>query len=163
MIIQEVRTDERANLLSLAVQTGLFSPEEAEGLLGGVLDSLSEGQLPAEHAALACRPSEDCPAVGWSYCAPDQYAEGVMNIWWIGVAPSAYGTGAGKALLSHVERAAAASGYRIIVIETSDQPLLARARSFYLRAGYAECGRVPDFYGPGDSKVIFSRSVASAT
>jgi ribosomal protein S18 acetylase RimI-like enzyme len=86
-----------------------------------------------------------------------------MNIWWIGVAPSVYGTGAGKALLSHVESAAMASGYRVVVIETSDQPLLGRARNFYLNAGYAECGRVPDFYGPGDSKVIFSRSLASAT
>ena len=139
----------------------LFGWEEAEGLLGRALDSLSGGQLPAGHAAIACRASEDGPAVGWSYFAPDQYAEGVMNIWWIGVAPSAHGSGTGKALLSHVEDAAKASGFRVIVIETSDQPLLARARRFYLKAGYSECGRIPDFYGPGDSKVIFSRSVVS--
>ncbi len=159
MIIEPVSKDERAALLLLATATGLFSPEEAEGLLGPVLDSLARNDLPEGHAAVVCRQAKGTPAIGWSYFAPDPYAAGVLNLWWIGVHPAAQGSGAGKALLSHVEDVAAKGGSRVIVIETSDQPPLARARAFYVKAGYSERGRIPDFYGSGEAKVVFSRSL----
>ncbi|MBX9787833.1 MAG: GNAT family N-acetyltransferase [Pirellulales bacterium] len=162
MIITPVQEHEKAALLSLAVSTGLFTPEDAEGLLGGVLDSLAAGELPEGHNAVACRESRDDAANGWSYYAPDPYADKVWNVWWIGVRPDHHGGGAGQALLSHIEQAATASGVRVIVIETSDQALLARARSFYVKLGYEERGRIPDFYADGDSKVIFSRTLAGA-
>ncbi len=160
MIISQVQADEREQLLELAVGTGLFSPEDAEGLLGGVLDSLAAQALPAGHAAVACRAATGEKILGWSYFAPDPYAEGVFNVWWIGADPLQHGRGVGGALLAHVEAQAAKSGARVVVIETSDQPLLARARAFYLERGYAERGRIPDFYATGDAKVIFSRTLA---
>lgn len=162
VIIGPVQEHERQALLSLAVSTGLFAPEDAEGLLGRVLDSLAARELPEGHAAVTCRESHDGQAIGWSYYAPDPYAENVWNVWWIGVSPSHHGAGAGQAILSHVEQAATALGARVIVIETSDQAPLARARKFYLKLGYEERGRIPDFYAKGDSKVIFSRSIAGA-
>jgi hypothetical protein len=33
---------------------------------------------------------------------------------------------------------------------------------FYGRHGYHECGRVPEFYAPGDDKVIFAKRVEAA-
>lgn len=83
-------------------------------------------------------------------------------MWWLGVSPSHHGGGVGQAILSNIERDTAAFGARVIVIETSDQEALARARNFYLKRGYEERGRIPDFYAEGDSKVIFSRSLAGA-
>jgi ribosomal protein S18 acetylase RimI-like enzyme len=162
VIIELVREHERSALLSLAVSTGLFTREDAEGLLGGVLDSLNAGELPAGHAAIACRESDDGPAVGWSYFAPDPYSENVWNVWWIGVHPSHHGKGVGRAILYHVEHAAKAAGARVIVIETSDQATLARAREFYEKLGYEERGRIPDFYAKDEAKVIFSRSLDGA-
>ena len=162
MIIGPIQEHEREVLLGLAVRTGLFTAEDAEGLLGGVLDSLAAGELPEGHTAVACRESQDGPAIGWSYYAPDPYAEGVWNVWWLGVSPSHHGGGVGQAILSNIERDTAAFGARVIVIETSDQEALARARNFYLKRGYEERGRIPDFYAEGDSKVIFSRSLAGA-
>lgn len=161
MIINPIRNNERDAMLGLAVDTGLFTVKEAEDLLGSVLDSLANAELPEGHTAVVCREHPDGPAIGWSYFAPDQYAEHVWNVWWIGVCPNHHGAGAAQALLSHVERAAAASGARVIIIETSDQTALARARSFYTKLGYAERGRIPDFYATGESKVVFSRSLAS--
>jgi ribosomal protein S18 acetylase RimI-like enzyme len=160
MIITPVAANERSALLELSIATGLFSAEDAEGLLGGILDSLASHELPEGHAAVACRTSADGAAMGWSYFAPDAYAAGVFNVWWIGVDPAQHGTGAGECLLAHVECAAGAAGARVIVIETSDQAPLARARRFYAKRGYAERGRIPDFYARGDAKVIFSRTLA---
>jgi ribosomal protein S18 acetylase RimI-like enzyme len=163
MIVDLVRKDERESLLALSVCTGLFTAEEAEGLLGGVLDALASGELPDGHAAVTCRESPTDPAAGWAYFAPDQYAENVWNVWWIGISPDYHGTGAAQTLLSHVEQTALGSGARVVVIETSDQDAMARARRFYAKVGYTERGRIPDFYAEGESKVLFSRSFASAT
>lgn len=162
MIITPVQKHERAALLSLAVSTGLFTTTDAEGLLGGILDALATGGLPEGHAAVACRESSDGPTIGWSYYAPDPYADTVWNVWWIGVRPNHHGSGAGQRLLAHIEQTAIAAGARVIVIETSDQAPLARARSFYTKLGYAERGRIPDFYADGDAKVIFSRTLTGA-
>lgn len=162
MIVELVREDERTSLLALAVHTGLFTAEDAEGLLGGVLDALASGELPDGHAAVACRERPRGPAAGWAYFAPDQYAENVWNVWWIGTSPDHHCTGAAQILLSHVEQTALDSGARVVVIETSDQDAMARARNFYVKVGYTERGRIPDFYAGGESKVLFSRSFASA-
>jgi ribosomal protein S18 acetylase RimI-like enzyme len=162
MIITPVRNSERQELLDLAVGTGLFSPSDAEGLLGRVLDSLSAHELPEGHAAVACRASEGEKILGWSYFAPDPYAESVFNVWWIGAAPLQHGRGVGSALLSHVEAEARSAGARVVVIETSDQPPMARARAFYVKRGYGERGRIPDFYAVSDTKVIFSRTLVGS-
>jgi ribosomal protein S18 acetylase RimI-like enzyme len=162
MVIEPTRNDEHDSLLRIAVETGLFTFEDAEGLLGGILIALAEGSLPDGHAAVACRTVAGGEAIGWSYFAPDQYADGVWNVWWIGVLPSYQGTGAGRALLTHVESRAAEHNVRVIVIETSDQNPMAKARRFYTSFGYAECGRIPDFYATGEAKVVFSRSFANS-
>ena len=162
MIIESIRTGERNALLALAVCTGLFTDEDADGLLGGVLDSYFSGELPEHHTVVACREHHGDPAIGWTYFAPDQYAENVWNVWWIGVDPKRHGTGAGNALLTYIEQVIAATGGRVVVIETSDQELLARARKFYKKAGYVERGFIPDFYALGESKVIFSRTLVEA-
>ncbi len=158
MLIDAISRSERADLLSIAVATGLFSADDAEALLGGALDQLFAGTLPDGHTVLCCR-VDNGPPIGWTYVAPDQHAQGVWNVWWIGVAPSAHGAGAGRALLEAAEAWAVRHAGRVMVIETSAREHLARARGFYSRAGYAVCGRVPNFYGEDDDKVIFARQL----
>lgn len=157
MNVRAVDIADRSALVGVAVRTGLFSQDEAELLLGGVLDQLIRGSLPPGHAALACRDAAGEHVIGWTYFAPDQHADGVWNVWWLGVVPEALGTGAGALLLRAAEASALSGGARIVVVETSSKDSTARARRFYWKEGYAECGVVPDFYGVGDHKVIFSR------
>ena len=157
MHIETAQTQDRDALLGIAVRTGLFTPEEAEGLLGGVLDELASDSLPPGHQAAACRLRAGGTLIGWIYFAPDQHAEGVWNLWWIGVDPDHHGHGAGLHLLRHAEKIVSSKGGRVLVIETSDAPALAKARRFYEAQGDRECGRIPDFYSEGESKVIFAR------
>jgi ribosomal protein S18 acetylase RimI-like enzyme len=157
MFIQTVTSNERSQLLAIASSTKLFTPDEAEALLGEVLDGIFSGALPPEHQAVCCRATEGGDALGWSYFAPDQYAEGIWNVWWIGVQPSSHGTGAGKQLLRAIEAKVESAGGRVMIIETSDSDAFARARKFYSNEGYSECGRVPEFYGESEGKVIFAR------
>jgi ribosomal protein S18 acetylase RimI-like enzyme len=162
MPINSVTPPERAHLLGVATRTGLFSEEEAESLLGGVLDGIEAMELPEGHQAASYRKEADGPAVGWCYFAPDDHAAGVWNLWWIGVDPEEHGTEAGRAMLAHVEECVVGSGGRLLVIETSDSAALARARRFYTRAGYKDCGRIPHFYAENEAKVIFARRLPGA-
>ena len=143
-------------LLALAVATGLFSPAEAEGLLGGILAALHAGALPPLHSVTVHLDADGEPN-GWAYFAPDAHAEGVWELWWIGVSPARHDSGVGSRLLAHVEERAKVSNARVLLIATSSLPALARTRRFYARRGFVECGCIPDFYADGDGKITFAK------
>jgi hypothetical protein len=46
-----------------------------------------------------------------------------------------------------------------VIIETSSQPHYGGTRAFYLRRGYDVVARVPDFYAPGDDRLIFAKRI----
>ncbi|MBA4067541.1 MAG: N-acetyltransferase [Isosphaera sp.] len=144
-------------LVALAAATGVFQPGEAEALLGGVLDDLHAGRLGDGHLARVWADGPDGPPLGWVYFAPTPKADGVWDLWWIGVAPAAQGRGVGGALLGAVEDHARAAGGRVLVVETSGTPAFDPVRRFYSARGYAAGGRVPDFYADGDDKVIYAK------
>ena len=146
MYIDSVSLEDRDQLLLVATSTGLFTSEEAEALLGEVLDGLYSKSMPEGHQAFSCRLSANDPPIGWTYLAPDQHASDIWNLWWIGVTPNQHSTGVGKLLLHHAEHIASLSGARLLIIETSATEPLTRARRFYEKQGYFECGRIPDFY-----------------
>ena len=147
-------------LVALAAATGIFQPHEAEGLLGGVLDDLHAGRLGDGHIAQAWADGPAGPPAGWAYFAPTAKADGVWDLWWIGVDPARQGRGVGGELLRSVEDHVRAAGGRILVVETSSMPAFDAVRRFYAARGYVECGRVPDFYADGDGKVIFAKRMA---
>jgi ribosomal protein S18 acetylase RimI-like enzyme len=159
-MLRSPRETETDDLLKLAVSTGLFSPEEADALLGETLGQWHAGKLPAGHAATVAADAGD-KALGWSYFAPDPNAGGVWNLWWIGCRPDAFGSGVGRALLAEFESVAHRAGARILIVETSSSSQLDRARRFYAREGYAQRGDIPNFYGPNDNKLIFVKEIAA--
>ena len=154
--LRPVSPTDRAALVSLAIATGLFRPEEAESLLGGVLDELRAGRLGPGHLVHVSVDGTGTPT-GWVYASADENAEGVWELWWIGVAPDRQGRGVGAELLRFVEAHARDAGGRLLLIATSSLPSLARTRGFYAKRGYESSGRIPDFYGDGDDKVIFAK------
>lgn len=156
-MIRPAVAEESPALVALGEATGLFRPGEAEGLLGGVLAALHAGELGEGHQAHVWTDGPGCPPVGWVYFAPTPHADGVWDLWWIGTDPSRQRQGVGGELLAFVEARAREAGGRLLLVETSSLPALEPTRRFYARRGYAECGRVPDFYGEGDAKVIFAR------
>lgn len=137
--------------------TRLFTTDEAESLLGKVLDRLSDDLRPKGHQAFCCRDDSSNALLGWSYFSPDQGAIDIWNLWWIGVDPGAQGKGAGTLLLRHAENTVLALKGRLLVIETSAADTTEQARRFYAAQGYLEYGRIPDFYSVGEAKVIFAR------
>jgi GNAT superfamily N-acetyltransferase len=156
MIRQAIPTDTDA-LIALAADTGIFRPGEAEELLGGVLTEFHAGRLGSGHQVWVSVAGPDGPPVGWVYFAPAAKADGVWDLWWIGVAPGRQKSGTGGELLAFVEDQVRTAGARVLVIETSSAPSFAPVRQFYLNRGYSDCGTIPDFYADGDGKVTFAK------
>lgn len=157
-MIRNTHPDETDDLVELALRTGLFTPEDADLLLRSTLDQLHAGTLGEGHFAFVLE--SDGQARGWVYFSDNPRANGVWDLWWIGVDPACRGRGIGAQLMAFVEAYARDRGARLLQVETSDTDALASTRAFYTRLGYATCGRVPDYYADGDGKITFVRRLA---
>ena len=144
-------------LLALAQSTGLFAEGEVEDLLGTTLASFHSGELGPDHAIrVAIGASGDL--LGWLYLAPTEVAE-EPELLWVGVEPSKHRAGTGTLLLAEAERLARAAGGSVLRVSTSSLPATAPARALYERRGFARVEVVPDYYGPGDDAVRYTKQL----
>jgi ribosomal protein S18 acetylase RimI-like enzyme len=65
----------------------------------------------------------------------------------------------GKTLSEVAEKAIKQAGGRLIIIETSSTPLYENTQKFYFARGYEVVARIPDFYIPGDDKLILQKKL----
>lgn len=82
---------------------------------------------------------------------------GTWDIYWIAVAREHQRKGIGRAMLSVTETSIIQAGGRLALIETSSKPDYDKTRSFYGSEGYRVVCRIPDFYAPGDDKLVLEK------
>ena len=136
-------------LLHLAVACGLFEADQTEEL-DEMMGAALAGELP-DHYWI----TDDNKAA--AYYAPETFADGVWNLYFIGVLPDLKGKGRGSALLKYVENDLREKGQRMLIIETSGLKGFALTRRFYLKHGYEEEARIRDYYQKGEDKVVFRK------
>ena len=85
--------------------------------------------------------------------------ESTWDIYWLVVSPDKRGQGVGSALTAFAEGRIMKDKGRLIIIETSAKPGYEKTRRFYLGYGYETICRIPNFYAPGDDKVILQKRV----
>ncbi len=154
-MIRLTQPDDHVALVSLAHATGLFQPDELEDF-SGLLAEYFEGNLGADHYWIA---DDEGGLLGAAYFAPEQFSDGVWNLYFIGILPNHQGRGRGTALLSHVEEELRARNERLLLVETSGLENFELTRSFYRKNGYEEEARIRDYYREGDDKVIFCKAL----
>jgi GNAT superfamily N-acetyltransferase len=134
-----------------------FRPEEvscALELLAAVLDPpegntyearvlVDDGDRPIAYASIGRTPMTDA----------------TYDLYWLVTAADRRGQGLGAALLGEVERELRSRGARTVRVETSSLEGQGGAVRFYLRVGYGEAGRIPDFYRPGDDLITLTRRI----
>ncbi len=159
-MIRPAELKDSEKLVRLADATGVFKAGEAASLLGGVLKDYYGGGLGEGHQVYVCTGGNAEP-VGWVYFSPSYKADGVWDLWWIGVDPSFHSQGFGLKLVEFVESTIRGAGGRILIIETSSTSPFNNVRDFYRNRGYSNCGTIPDYYGPGDDKVTFVKRLTA--
>jgi D-alanine-D-alanine ligase-like ATP-grasp enzyme/GNAT superfamily N-acetyltransferase len=158
ILIRPSEARDRDAVLAFLERTGFFRPDEmvvAQEVLDEAIAKGPEGAYQSFVAEDAGRP------VGWVCIGPTPCTLGTFDVYWIGVDPAMQGRGVGAALMDYAEDLIARCGGRIAVVETSGRAIYDSTRRFYLKLGYHEAARIPDFYAPGDDKIVYTKLMAS--
>jgi ribosomal protein S18 acetylase RimI-like enzyme len=137
-------------------RTGVFRDDEIDTALE-VLDAFFT-HPERDYATLGAF-TPDGRLLGYVCWGPTPCTRGTWDVYWIAVEPGTQSTGVGTRLLAEVERRLARENARLVIVETSSLPGYEPTRRFYLRRGYDEVARVPDFYQPGDDRVIYAKRI----
>lgn len=97
--------------------------------------------------------------VGYACFGEIPCTTGSYDLYWVAVDKSQQRRGLGKLLVDLVEERLRRQSARKVYIETSTKPLYDPTRAFYARCGYHEAANFPDFYAPGDGKVVYEKSL----
>ncbi len=143
---------------SLVTSTGFFSAAEVDIAGELVTERLTKGIRSGYHFVLAERGSE---LVAYACYGPIDGTDGSFDLYWIAVAPEEQGKGLGAQVYARAEAAMRRAGAKRIYADTSSSDRYAPTRSFYQHRGFAEQARLSDFYGQGDSKVIYAKELVS--
>jgi len=144
----------------LTQASGVFSAVEVDLAVELLQERLDRG-LEASGYHFLFAESGEGTALGYTCYGPAPLTVASWDLYWIAVAAADHGQGIGRRLLAATEQRAAAAGAAAIYADTSGRPDYARTRAFYHRAGYLKAAELPDFYAPGEAKVIFAKKLPS--
>lgn len=149
---EDLRAADRAAILKIIESTGFFHAAEITIALELIDDALANGDaseyrfLVAEHAG---------QVVGYTCIGAVACTQSSWDLNWIAVNPDLQGMGVGRKLVKASEDFARRNGATRMYIDTSGRELYVPTRAFYERCGYTVAATFPDFYAPGDAKVVF--------
>lgn len=132
--------------------TGFFSEEEEAIALELVEQCLLDGDASGYAFLFADRGGT---VVGYACHGRIPLTRSSHDLYWIVVDPAMQGVGIGRRLIAAVEASVLAAGGTALYADTSSRPQYAPTRAFYIKAGYESAAELPDFYAPGDGKVVF--------
>ncbi len=145
-----------AAIEQLVRDTGFFSTEEIAIARELADDGLANG--PASHYRFVIA-GQDGVLLGYTCFGPIPCTQWSWDLYWIAVLPGSQGKHLGRELLEITEIAVRAAGGIRLYAETSSREQYGPTRTFYARRGYEMVARYPEFYGPGDDKVVFGKVV----
>lgn len=152
-MIRFMKIDDKQKVMDIIWRTDMFTEAEivvAEELIDRYLNVPEQ----KDYQVVVIK-DDHHQVVGYLCYGPTYLTEGVFDIYWTTVAPEHQGRGYGKAMFKWLEKKIEAEQGRMIIIETSSQPKYQPTRQFYLRSYCQEVARIPDFYKPGDDRVIY--------
>ena len=136
--------------------TGFFSGEEAEIAVELVEERLEYGAA-SDYEFLFAEAGGN--AVGYTCYGRIPGTLASWDLYWIAVAPDMQRHGLGRLLLEETERRIRAGGGHHVYVETSSRSQYEPTRRFYLENGFAQEAFLPDFYAPGDGKLIYCKVI----
>lgn len=155
----EPREGDRDAVRRLVEATGFFSREEQEIAVELVEETLVQGKASGYEFVFLDSVAVPEKLRGYTCFGPIPSRPGSYDLYWIAVAPDEQRHGLGKRLLEETERRAVGRGATDMYIDTAGRAQYLPTRSFYEGMGYKTREVVPDFYGPGDDKVVYRKAL----
>ena len=155
--VRRLGRNDREPVRRILEATQRFTADELTTAMELIDEWLAQGEA-SEYLTYVLEESNAWQAIRGYVCfGPTPLTEGTYDLYWIAVDPMSHGRGYGRQLLAFAEREAARRGGRSMLIETSSQESYGPTIRFYERAGYVLVARIPEYYRPGDDKLIFMK------
>jgi len=152
--IRAMNQEDKPSIMQILRSTAEFKRSEVI-VAEEVIDSyLSDSYRSGYHILVA---ELNSTIAGYICFGSTPLTEGTWDIYWVVVAPDKQRKGAGSALLESAEKSIRETGGRLAIIETSSTPAYGKTRHFHIRHGYEIIASLPDFYAPGDDKLILQK------
>jgi len=148
----EVRPADRQQIREIVESTGFFHPWEVDIALELADERLSKGSASGYEFLFA---DDQGRTDGYACFGEIPCTRGSYDIYWIAVRRECQGKGLGRRLMQLVEQQIRGLAGRRIYLETSGRSDYLPTRSFYERCQYQLAAELPDFYAPGDAKIIY--------
>jgi ribosomal protein S18 acetylase RimI-like enzyme len=162
-IIRPLVAADRSGVFRILENAGNFTPGE----VGIALELIDEWLELGEHSGyltyvLEGRDVDKSEVLGYVCFGPTPLTESTFDLYWIAVDKSKHRGGVGKRLLKFSEEEVLRRGGKMLLIETSSQETYGGTIQFYERTGYELVGKIPEYYKPGDDKLIFAKRLVSS-
>ena len=143
---------DRATLLSMLIKTRSFTSAEIDVAME-LIDIVLKDRVQKDYQ-VECMVNDQDLAIGYICYGPTPMTQGTFDLYWIAVDPDYQEQGAGSRLLSSLEEVVKARGGRMILADTSSIPHFEKTQKFYLKNGFQEVAKIPDYYHPGNDRNI---------
>jgi ribosomal protein S18 acetylase RimI-like enzyme len=154
---------DRSGVFRILENAGNFTPEE----VATALELIDEWLELGEHSGyltyvLEASDDDTSEVLGYVCFGSTPLTESTFDLYWIAVDKSKHRGGVGKKLLKFAEEEIVRRGGRMLLIETSSQETYDGTIQFYQRTGYELVGKIPEYYKPGDDKLIFAKRLVQS-
>jgi len=152
-----MKPEDKDAVMKILQATHEFTPGEvivAEELIDYYLSE----SVASEYNILVAEVNSE--VVGYICWGLTPLTEGTWDIYWIATAREKQGLGIGTALLTSAEAKIGEAKGRLAFIETSSKPGYEKTKGFYHARGYELICQIPDFYAPGDDKLILQKRLS---
>lgn len=148
-----LKKSDKKQINEILLATGFFYDHEIQVALDIVEITLTRGEDSSGYHFVIAENGNKMLGFCCYGAAPCTVAS--YDIYWFAVRKNLMNKGLGSKILSQAEAFIREKGGKNIWIETSSRSTYDPTRSFYIKRNYLVQAELPDFYAPGDNKVIF--------
>ncbi len=148
---------DRKDIEEILRSTGFFYEFEIQTALEIADETLANGTEKSGYYWL--KATDNDGFVAFANYGKNEFSTHSWDLYWIAVHQNSQNKKLGTLLLRAVEDDVRKMGGKILWIETSGRPQYASTEGFYRNNGYQLQASLKEFYGPGDPKQIYSRTL----
>ena len=157
MKIRSLVQKDRERLHAILINGCFFTPEEIHTAME-LIDIVLNNQAQKDYA-IDCIVDDQDDALGYICYGLSPMTQGTFDLYWIVVDSACQGKGIGSILLDFLEEALRGIEARMILVDTSSISSYEKTQRFYIKNGFEEVARIPDYYFPGNDRITFCKKL----
>ncbi len=160
-MLMEIRSPvkkDRERLHSMLIRTQVFTSEEIDVAME-LIDIVLKDQGQKDYTIYCMVNDQDQP-VGYICYGPTPMTQRNFDLYWIAVDPDYQNHRIGSKLLVFLGETVKALKGRMILADTSSIAEYENSRIFYIKNGFQEVARIPDYYWPGNDRITYCKRIS---